>query len=109
MSETVLFRLATEAPLSVFSRILLVSAAGDRYVSPHSARVENAKQAFSDKVNGQSNIELVERLQRDLEHSKATVERYHVIHQGLPQGDFLTFAKLRRSRFGTDWSTKKIF
>ena len=88
MSETVLFRLATEAPLSVFSRILLVSAAGDRYVSPHSARVENAKQAFSDKVNGQSNIELVERLQRDLEHSKATVERYHVIHQGLPQGIF---------------------
>jgi len=66
---------------------MLISAAGDRYVSPHSARVENARQAFADKVNGQSNIELVERLQRNLEHSDSTVERYHVIHQGLPQGN----------------------
>lgn len=86
MSETVIFRLASEAPLSVFQRVLLISAAGDRYVSPHSARVENARQAFADKVNGQSNIELVERLQRNLEHSNSAVERYHVIHQGLPQG-----------------------
>ena len=70
----------------MFNRVLLISAAGDRYVSPHSARVENARQAFQDKVAGQSNIELVERLQRNLEHSDATVERYHVIHQGLPQG-----------------------
>ena len=87
VSETVIFRLASEAPLSVFNRIMLISAGGDRYVSPHSARIENAKAAFSDKVNGQSNIELIERLQRNIEHSDSTVERYHVIHQGLPTGN----------------------
>ena len=40
--------MASDHPLGVFARVLLVSATGDRYVSPHAARVEQAKQAFSD-------------------------------------------------------------
>jgi hypothetical protein len=62
-----------------------VSAAGDRYVSPHSARIESPKSAFADKVNGTSNILIVETLQKKLEVNKTIVERYHVFHQNLPQ------------------------
>ena len=43
--------MAGEQPLGIFARVLLVSATGDRYVSPHAARVEQAKQAFNDMGN----------------------------------------------------------
>ena len=72
--------------MSVFKRVLLVSAAGDRYVSPHSARIDTPKSAFLDKVAGPSNILLTETLQKKLEVNKTIVERYHVFHQNLPQG-----------------------
>ena len=78
--------MASNCPLSIFKRVLLVSAAGDRYVSPHSARIESPKSAFADKVNGTSNILIVETLQKKLEVNKTIVERYHVFHQNLPQG-----------------------
>ena len=118
--------MATEAPMGVFDRVLLVSATGDRYVSPHSgkfytwflefyflkifetftngttvfkehyslnfnisARVEQAKQAINDQAQGRFNIEIVDKLQRNLEISPTKVERYHVYHQGLPQGKIL--------------------
>ena len=78
--------MASNCPLSVFKRVLLVSAAGDRYVSPHSARIDTPKSAFLDKVAGPSNILLTETLQKKLEVNKTIVERYHVFHQNLPQG-----------------------
>ena len=56
--------------VSVFKRVLLVSAAGDRYVSPHSARIDTPKSAFLDKVAGPSNILLTETLQKKLEVNK---------------------------------------
>ena len=49
INETAIYKMATEQPLGVFGRVLLVSATGDRYVSPHSARIEQAKQAFNDQ------------------------------------------------------------
>lgn len=85
INETAIYKMAAEQPLGVFGRVLLVSATGDRYVSPHSARIEQAKQAFNDQAQGKINIELVEKLQRNLEISQTKVERYHVFHQGLPQ------------------------
>ena len=51
-----------------------------------SARVEQAKQAMNDQAQGRFNIEIVDKLQRNLEISPTKVERYHVYHQGLPQG-----------------------
>jgi hypothetical protein len=86
VSDTSIFKMASSCPLSIFKRVLLVSAAGDRYVSPHSARIESPKSAFADKVNGTSNILIVETLQKKLEVNKTIVERYHVFHQNLPQG-----------------------
>ena len=53
------------------------------------ARVEQAKQAFNDQAQGRFNIELVEKLQRNLEISNTKIERYHVFHQGLPQGGYI--------------------
>jgi hypothetical protein len=85
VSDTSIFKMASNCPLSIFKRVLLVSAAGDRYVSPHSARIESPKSAFADKVNGTSNILIVETLQKKLEVNKTIVERYHVFHQNLPQ------------------------
>jgi len=85
VSDTSIFKMASSCPLSIFKRVLLVSAAGDRYVSPHSARIESPKSAFADKVNGTSNILIVETLQKKLEVNKTIVERYHVFHQNLPQ------------------------
>ena len=49
INETAIYKMATEQPLGIFGRVLLVSATGDRYVSPHSARIEQAKQAFNDQ------------------------------------------------------------
>ena len=51
--------------------------------------MEQAKQALSDQAQGRFNIEIVDKLQRNLEISTTRVERYHVYHQGLPQGKFL--------------------
>ena len=48
--------------------------------------MEQAKQALSDQAQGRFNIEIVDKLQRNLEISTTRVERYHVYHQGLPQG-----------------------
>ena len=52
------------------------------------ARIEQAKQAVNDQAQGRFNIEIVDKLQRNLEISPTKVERYHVYHQGLPQGQF---------------------
>ena len=56
INETAIYKMATEQPLGVFGRVLLVSATGDRYVSPHSARIEQAKQAFNDQGEDLVNI-----------------------------------------------------
>ena len=73
--------------------------------APHSARIESPKSAFADKVNGTSNILIVETLQKKLEINKTIVERYRVFHQNLPQGK-TRFCSIMGS---PDQSLTKIF
>ena len=59
--------------------------------------MEQAKQAMNDQAQGRFNIEIVDKLQRNLEISSTRAERYHVYHQGLPQGEWAKFVNFLKS------------
>eukprot|EP00698_Gefionella_okellyi_P023377 TRINITY_DN7973_c0_g1_i1.p1 TRINITY_DN7973_c0_g1~~TRINITY_DN7973_c0_g1_i1.p1 ORF type:complete len:1080 (+),score=218.26 TRINITY_DN7973_c0_g1_i1:59-3241(+) len=67
VDQCYLYKLSEKPGLELFTNVLLLSSAQDRYVPYHSARIEVSRDALSDSKRGKLYVKMVENLLRPLD------------------------------------------